>query len=189
MSRPPERTVRATAPARLDFAGGWSDTPPICFDRGGTVVNAAVKLGGECPIEATARLTEDPVITLIGREAGQRVVLDSLEQLRDSRDPGRWDALPRACLWLGLRATEPEGDLRSRLRSLGGGIELTVSSVLPQGSGLGASSILGAAIFACLVRLTRQMATREDLVARTLAMEQWLTTGGGWQDQVGGIYP
>ena len=117
MSRPPERTVRATAPARLDFAGGWSDTPPICFDRGGTVVNAAVKLGGEYPIEATARLTGDPVITLIGREAGQRVVLDSLEQLRDSRDPGRWDALPRACLWLGLRATEPEGDLRSRLRS------------------------------------------------------------------------
>ena len=24
--------VLATAPARLDLAGGWSDTPPICFD-------------------------------------------------------------------------------------------------------------------------------------------------------------
>src|SRR5438067_5435341 len=69
-SRPPERVVHATAPARLDFAGGWSDTPPICVDRGGTVVNAAVAIDGRHPIEATGRLTDEPVIALTSRDVG-----------------------------------------------------------------------------------------------------------------------
>ncbi|MGB9879769.1 MAG: fucose pyrophosphorylase domain-containing protein, partial [Anaerolineae bacterium] len=34
------------APARVDFGGGWSDTPPHCLERGGVVLNAAVLLGG-----------------------------------------------------------------------------------------------------------------------------------------------
>lgn len=31
--------------------------------------------------------------------------------------------------------------------------------------------------------------TEEDLYAHVLAMEQIMSTGGGWQDQVGGITP
>src|SRR5687767_8141894 len=143
------RVVRATAPARLDFAGGWSDTPPICVDLGGTVVNAAVALEGRHPIEATARLTDEPFIVVASRDDGRRVVLDRDEQLRDYAVPGRWDALPRACLWLTITAARTWGESRSF-----GGIELTVSSALPQGSGLGGSSILAAAILACLARVT-----------------------------------
>jgi galactokinase/mevalonate kinase-like predicted kinase len=173
----------------LDFAGGWSDTPPICFDRGGTVVNAAVALDGRHPIKATARLTVEPVITVASHDDGRQVVLDRPEQLRDHAAPGRWDALPQACLWLTLAAGDARGDLRSRLRSFGGGVHLTLSNALPHGCGLGGSSILAATILACLDRVLGQSATREDLVARTLQVEQLLTTGGGWQDQVGGIYP
>ena len=33
----------------------WSDTPPICFEHGGCVVNMAVTLDGEHPIGANAR--------------------------------------------------------------------------------------------------------------------------------------
>jgi len=168
----------------MDFAGGWSDTPPICFDRGGAVVNAAVVLDGRRPIDATADRTDQPVIIVSSRDSGQQVVLDRVEQLRDHAAPGRWDALPRACLWLTLAADERPGDLGTF-----GGIELTVSSALPQGSGLGGSSILAATILACLAGLSGQTATREDLVARTLQVEQLLTTGGGWQDQIGAIYP
>jgi galactokinase/mevalonate kinase-like predicted kinase len=169
----------------LDFAGGWSDTPPICFDRGGAVVNAAVAIDGRQPIESIARPIDEPVITIMSREDGRRVVLDRGEQLRDHAAPGRWDALPRACLSL---TCEASGSSHELLGSFGG-IELTVSSSLPQGSGLGGSSILAAAILACLARLLERTATREDLVARTLQVEMMLTTGGGWQDQVGGIYP
>jgi hypothetical protein len=28
---------RASAPVRIDLAGGWSDTPPICYDQAGSV--------------------------------------------------------------------------------------------------------------------------------------------------------
>lgn len=31
-----DRWVVATSPARIDLAGGWSDTPPICFEYGST---------------------------------------------------------------------------------------------------------------------------------------------------------
>lgn len=36
--------VEALCPARLDLAGGWSDTPPICYEQGGAVLNVAVKV-------------------------------------------------------------------------------------------------------------------------------------------------
>ena len=31
--------------------------------------------------------------------------------------------------------------------------------------------------------------TEEDLYSHVLAMEQIMSTGGGWQDQVGGVTP
>ncbi|MBL8980391.1 MAG: hypothetical protein JNM53_18410, partial [Gemmatimonadetes bacterium] len=36
--------VTATAPVRLDFAGGWTDVPPFSEREGGAVVNAAIDL-------------------------------------------------------------------------------------------------------------------------------------------------
>ena len=185
---PPERIVRATAPARLDFAGGWSDTPPICVDRGGTVVNAAVAIEGRHPIQATARLIDKPVLLITDRDADRHAILDRGEQMYNCAAPGRWDALPGACLWLTLSADKSTNDLRAWLGA-SGGIHLTVSNTLPHGSGLGGSSILAATVLTCLARLLRHTATREDLVARTLQVEKLLTTGGGWQDQVGAIYP
>jgi 16S rRNA pseudouridine516 synthase len=41
-----DQVVWVTSPVRIDFAGGWSDTPPICLEQGGTVLNAAVTLNG-----------------------------------------------------------------------------------------------------------------------------------------------
>ncbi|MGC8832948.1 MAG: fucose pyrophosphorylase domain-containing protein, partial [Armatimonadota bacterium] len=52
------------APARVDFGGGWSDTPPHCLERGGVVLNAAVLLGGNKPVRATALLIDEPVVRL-----------------------------------------------------------------------------------------------------------------------------
>lgn len=31
----------------MDLCGGWSDTPPICFDRGGLVVSLALSIDGQ----------------------------------------------------------------------------------------------------------------------------------------------
>jgi fucokinase len=185
-----DQVVWATAPARLDFAGGWSDTPPVCTDRGGTVVNAAIKLNQQYPIQAIAKLNEDHVVNLTSIDLGRRMVFERIEELLDYTDPSDWSSLPKACLCLaGLPAGQTRGELRPVLRKLGGGVDLTVFSALPKGSGLGTSSILGATVLSCLARLLGETLTHEQLIQRTSLLEQLMTTGGGWQDQVGGILP
>lgn len=42
--------MRAESPARVDMAGAWTDTPPICSDYGGNVIGAAVKVDGKVRI-------------------------------------------------------------------------------------------------------------------------------------------
>ena len=60
---------------------------------------------------------------------------------------------------------------------------------VPKGSGLGTSSILSAACVKAVFEFMGIAYTEEDLYAHVLAMEQIMSTGGGWQDQVGGITP
>jgi fucokinase len=185
-----DQVVWATSPARLDLGGGWTDTPPICLDRGGLVVNAAVKLNGQYPLQAIVKLNPEHVVNLTSIDLGQRITLERIEQLRTYFDPSEWSSLPKACLCLaGFAAGQQSGDLRPLLQRFGGGIDLTIFSALPKGSGLGASSILGATVLACLARLTGETLTPEQLIARTSLLEQRMTTSGGWQDQVGGVFP
>eukprot|EP00160_Parvularia_atlantis_P003800 Unigene13194_Nuclearia_a/m.39958 Unigene13194_Nuclearia_a/g.39958 ORF Unigene13194_Nuclearia_a/g.39958 Unigene13194_Nuclearia_a/m.39958 type:complete len:287 (+) Unigene13194_Nuclearia_a:1117-1977(+) len=82
------------------------------------------------------------------------------------------------------------GTLATQLRAaVGGGLCIRTWSHLPQGSGLGTSSILAAALLDALACISgRGQWDRRELVHRVLVLEQLLTTGGGWQDQVGGIY-
>ena len=60
---------------------------------------------------------------------------------------------------------------------------------VPKGSGLGTSSILSAACVKAVFEFMGIEYTEKDLYAHVLAMEQIMSTGGGWQDQVGGITP
>ena len=54
-------TVRL--PLRVNWGGGWSDTPPYCNEKGGTVLNATILLNGEKPVEVTLeRIPEQKVI-------------------------------------------------------------------------------------------------------------------------------
>jgi galactokinase/mevalonate kinase-like predicted kinase len=72
-------------------------------------------------------------------------------------------------------------------RDFGGGIELSMVCAIPKGSGLGTSSILAAALLGTLGEMCGLGWSTNDLFGRTLALEQMLTAGGGWQDQVGGV--
>ena len=186
----PGQMVVATSPVRVDLAGGWSDTPPICNELGGTVLNAAVTLSGRQPLQAVAQLSEEPVIRITSIDLGRSVELTRTEELLRFDDPREWSALPKAALVLaGLAPSDPSADLREWLAGVGGGIRLTVFAALPKGSGLGTSSILGATVLAALSRLTGEVAPREILTTRTSMLEQLMRTGGGWQDQLGGIVP
>ena len=183
-----DEVVWVCVPARLDFAGGWSDTPPYCLEHGGSVLNAAVKLNGQYPIQAIGKLHPEPFIRINSIDLGERVTVSETSEMLSYQDPTEWSALPKAAfVAAGLIPENAESDLRDVLKGLDSGIDLTIFSAIPTGSGLGASSILGVAIIACLSRMLGQDLTQEDLFNRTLYMEQLMTTGGGWQDQIGGV--
>ena len=49
------RTVTATAPARIDLAGGWTDVPPYTTEVGGAVCNVAIELYALATVSAAAK--------------------------------------------------------------------------------------------------------------------------------------
>ena len=183
-----DQVVWVTVPARLDFAGGWSDTPPYCMDHGGVVLNASVKLNGQYPIQAIAKRCQEPIIRINSIDLGRSVILQHMHELMDFAQPGQWESLAKAAfIAAGIFPEKDDSDLKNVLKNWGGGMELTLFSALPAGSGLGTSSILGSAVIACLARVFGQHLLAQDLFSRTSYMEQLLTTGGGWQDQIGGV--
>jgi fucokinase len=189
----PDETVWASAPARIDLAGGWSDTPPICFERGGTVVNLAVDLDNRPPVNAIAKLFDAsvaPAITIHSVDLGEHRTIRTTEELFNHRDPRDWTALVKAALRIaGIAPPSPKVELRRWLERFGGGLSLSILAAVPKGSGLGTSSILGATVLACLDRVVGRQFSSATLVARTSLLEQMIATRGGWQDQIGGLEP
>ena len=97
----------------------------------------------------------------------------------------------KACFCLLDIATLPSNETLSEQlsRKYQAGFELHTWSTAPQGSGLGTSSILAGVILMALLRVTDRTTSMESLIHAVLIIEQMLTTGGGWQDNVGGLVP
>lgn len=89
-------------------------------------------------------------------------------------------------LYLYLHSNAKICTLREHLQStLHGGMSLRCTSDLPAGSGMGGSSILAAAALQSLGQLLLGVAVSSTaLVSLVSQVEQILTSGGGWQDQV-----
>ncbi len=185
-----DEIVWARAPARLDMGGGWTDTPPYSLEWGGCVTNAAVNLNGQPPIQAYLRVIDEPLIRIGSIDLGVRIEVRDFENLMDYRQATGSFALAKAAMVLSGLTSNAAGrkrTLKKALQAFGGGIELTTLAAIPKGSGLGTSSIMGAVIVAALGRaMGRQLSPRE-LFHSVLRLEQALTTGGGWQDQIGGV--
>jgi galactokinase/mevalonate kinase-like predicted kinase len=73
------------------------------------------------------------------------------------------------------------------LEEFGSGIEVTLLAAIPTGSGLGTSSILASTVLGALNDFCGLEWDKNEICKRTLVLEQLLTTGGGWQDQYGGV--
>jgi fucokinase len=180
--------VRVAAPPRIDLGGGWSDTPPFCFDWGGTVLNCALEINGTYPIEAEIRRIDEPVIRCYADGQGTTVEYRTAEQLLAPCGPGSEFSIPRAALQ--LHGIPIQGcTLGGTLSRLGGGLEIRCQVQLPVGSGLGTSSILGAAVIRALAVISGRAMDDHALSEAVMQLEQRMTTGGGWQDQAGGIFP
>ena len=187
-----DEIVWGRAPARLDLGGGWTDTPPYALERGGSVINAAVDLNGQSPIQVYLRVIPEPEIRLNSIDHSERVVIRDFEGLRDFREPASRFGLAKAALVLsGFGPADKAGGrsprrLEQALERFGGGIELTTLAAIPSGSGLGTSSIMGAVLLSVVNRLLGRSLSPRELFHAVLQLEQELTTGGGWQDQIGG---
>jgi galactokinase/mevalonate kinase-like predicted kinase len=184
-----DQIVWARAPVRFDLAGGWTDTPPYTLREGGRVVNLAVDLNGQPPIHVFCRRTAERHVRVHSIDLGHTETFTRFEELRDYRDPVSPFALPKAALCLmGFDGAPPGGrTLPEVLDGLGSGLEITLLCAVPKGSGLGTSSVLGGVILAALSRFLGRPIVLDELIRQVLQVEQMLTTGGGWQDQIGGL--
>ena len=175
-------------PLRVNWGGGWSDTPPHCLEKGGTVLNVAILLNGQMPVEVSLEKIDDHKIIFDSRDMDVYGEFDSLAPLQRTGDPYDPFALQKACLLACGVLPKTGGDLDSILTRMGGGfIMRSEVTGVPKGSGLGTSSILSAACVKAVFDFMGIAYTEDDLYDHVLCMEQIMSTGGGWQDQVGGV--
>ena len=183
-----DQIVWGRSPVRIDIAGGWTDTPPYCLMEGGNVINFAIELNGQPPLQAYVRPSKEPRIVLRSIDLGAMEVVETTEQLTDFMHVGSPFSIPKAALVLaGFGPSGQPGALRAQLEAFGAGIELTLLSAIPAGSGLGTSSILASTVLGALNDFCGLGWDKNEIGRRTLMLEQMLTTGGGWQDQFGGV--
>lgn len=149
----------ASAPVRLDFAGGWTDVPPFAVREGGVVVNAAIDLRVSASFEP----------------GGEGILLHAEDLKQAARVSTAVDLRPKPNLALHRAAL--------RMFPVGPGTLRTRSDV-PPGSGLGSSGALDVAMVAVLAA-----ARGEELSAEEIASYGWhlevVEAGnpGGRQDQ------
>jgi len=180
------------SPVRLDLAGGWTDTPPYCIMEGGKVVNLSVELNGQLPLQVYARPLAEPKIVLRSIDLGEKIEIHDFEELNNYDQLGGGFSIPKAALVLAgfgpAFSRKQYPDLASQLKEFGCGIEMSLLAAIPKGSGLGTSSNLAATVLGSLNEFCALGWDKHDIAYRTLILEQMLTTGGGWQDQYGGIF-
>lgn len=113
-----DQIVWGRSPARLDLAGGWTDTPPYCLEHGGRVVNFAANLNGQPPVQVFARPTPSPELVLRSIDLGSEQRVRSFEEQETFARPGDEFAPAKAALALAgflprFRAGAPFPSLRA----------------------------------------------------------------------------
>lgn len=150
----------ATAPLRLDFAGGWSDVPPFSAREGGVVVNAAIGLRTHVALTLGGKL-----LRLVAEDLGQTLECANSGGLVLD---GKLDLLKAAL----------------RMFPVLGGFTLTTRCDAPLGSGLGSSGSLDVALVAALTRARLERVGERDLAEHAWHVEAVeAKIAGGKQDQ------
>ena len=184
-----ENQVKVSLPVRVNWGGGWTDTPPYCNEKGGVVLNAAILLNGQEPIEVELRKLPEKHIEFASLDLDAHGVVTTAAEIQDCHNPYDSFALHKAALIAcGIIPMEDEADLEKILDEMGGGFYMSTRvKGVPKGSGLGTSSILSGACVRALGKFLGTAWSDSDIYELVLNLEQIMSTGGGWQDQVGGL--
>lgn len=176
----PVSRAKLELPVRVDIAGGWSDTPPWSLERAGTVLNMAILLEGFAPIGAELEVTPERGVSVTD-DAGHHLYINDPTMIHppfEIDDPFR--LVKSALVVTGLANA-------SALCC--SGLAIKTWANVPRGSGLGTSSILAAAVVKGILQIMGEDDTNEKVTSLVLLLEQLMGTCGGWQDQIGGLYP
>jgi D-glycero-alpha-D-manno-heptose-7-phosphate kinase len=152
------RIIKAKAPMRIGFFGGGTDVSPYAEEHGGRVLN--------CTIDKYVRCMLRP-------HDSDGVVIRSLDLEAVSRNvTGRWDG----------RLSLPQAVLDAMPAAQG--VEITMFSDVPPGSGLGSSSALVVSMLKLLATAHHLPLDRHELAELAYRIERVdLGIPGGRQDQ------
>ena len=149
-----DQIVWGRSPVRIDIAGGWTDTPPYCLMEGGNVVNIAINLNGQPPLQTYVKPCLQPHIVLRSIDLGASETITTYNELAEYNRVGSPFSIPKAALalagFLPQFCTDSYPTLESQLRAFGCGLEVTLLSAIPAGSGLGTSSLLASTVLGAL---------------------------------------
>ncbi len=163
------QTIVATAPTRIDFAGGTLDIPPLYhLHQPALTINVAISL------RATVTVRE-------GRGRGIRLVA------RDQNKQAFWASSQRID-WRQDRFLELMARLLQSFAP-SSAVEVTTDCQAPAGAGTGGSSALAIAATAALAQLTKCRMTRPELIEYARAVEtQTIRVPTGYQDYYSAVY-
>jgi len=140
--------VSAIAPTRIDLAGGTLDVYPLyLFEGGGLTVNAAISIYGHMTVEERA----DTRVHIRSADTGVEETFTDLDEMQ-SRMGGDLDLVKKA-----LRFYCKQSDPRR-------GLNVTLRSEAPRGSGLGASSALLMALSSALNEIKNLGLSKDRLI-------------------------
>jgi D-glycero-alpha-D-manno-heptose-7-phosphate kinase len=129
---------------RIDLAGGTLDVYPLyIFEDGGLTLNAAVNIYGQVIVEER----DDQEIHIYSEDINAKEAYNDLEEMRNQMG-GDLDLVKKA-----LRFYQPHR-----------GLNVTLSSDAPHGSGLGASSALLMALSSALNEMEDLGFTKDQLI-------------------------
>ena len=100
-----DQIVWGRSPVRIDIAGGWTDTPPYCLMEGGNVINLAIEINGQPPLQVYVKPSKEYRIVLRSIDLGAMEVVETVDQLTDFMHVGSPFSIPKAALVLAGFAT------------------------------------------------------------------------------------
>ncbi|MBC8206021.1 MAG: bifunctional fucokinase/L-fucose-1-P-guanylyltransferase [Kiritimatiellaeota bacterium] len=209
---PKARFVGGPGRVGPDRAGGGREPPLFCLKRGGSFFSVFLNTNGQPPIQVFVRHINEPELVIRSIDLGLKETLKTYEDVGAYNQLGSGFAIARAAFALtgfhpdfngsfqglenvdavfaGVTARAPRFQcLEKQLEAFGGGIEVSLLAALPKGSGLGTSSILAGTLLGGLADFCGLGWDCIEIARRVSALEQMLGSGGGWQDQYGGILP
>lgn len=158
--------IEASAPTRIDLAGGTLDIWPLyLFHEGAQTLNAAISLRAHCSIAPRP----DRRIAIVSEDTGRRVEVGHWSELRDNHDLKLLGRL--------LHHFQIEG------------LELRTRSASPLGAGIAGSSALNIAICGALSAWTERPLADEALLQLAMNVEaQVIDVPTGAQDYRPALY-